>query len=798
MRPRALARQAPGPDAVSLPDVGRMSRQEFRQLEAALYGNQPPNRGSSAASGPSHNARLISELRSMPTNGASSSSTSVASLNARPPRGGVDRRISGPARSGAAPVAPNERTIAQWRPEATPVLQDFQHSRESPGGLDLVPGQIGERDLRQLLDLDGPTRSSPASQVRGPARSLLQASAGIGRQSAGPSLPEPSHSRPSANTASQSSLENQMVYIPEVGGISRQELQQLEAVLNGSSVRDLSDLPDLSGMDPEQLSRIEAALANGVMGSNSSSAHNRTHQLRQGSPAQALRRPESRGSQRQAQQPDSTGSSVSLPQDGAPDARGTVTFLGPAPRSPLEGGVAHAHGEETWRINEEAFSELSISTRQMPSHQECSICCQSIRAGAVALPCAKQSCASYFHVDCIRPWLERNPSCPLCRCALKDLVSPTEKKCRGCGGAAASVDALLAAMGLAELMGRHHAMSWLLRQNGPTEGAENMDFTGTVLAALTMGPAIQDAYGSAGRPAVADPTSLLMEALLQDSLTPADFAADFTPAENARARLEGDDLAQTLGSVEARGGRGGSGGSRSLHQWQTAASLLGLPSDPDAERAEFPERPPVQSREVPSAHPHLSEMGGGIARDSQSELRSNPWLDWQRDASHRGSQRSAPARESMVGEGPLRDLRRGSSSQQTTAALVRASSELAGELTSPAAVRSNASQRRERFAPVPPPGRFFATPSDITQSVLGRTRQSEASLRLPPTTDLVEPSSPASVTRTRHVPAPLGGGWRPPSRGSTPAQGRPSSGTTGLRSASVPQLGRGASSVNRP
>eukprot|EP00435_Cladocopium_sp_Y103_P055028 s700_g18.t1 len=40
---------------------------------------------------------------------------------------------------------------------------------------------------------------------------------------------------------------------------------------------------------------------------------------------------------------------------------------------------------------------------------------------------------SYFHAECIRPWLERNPSCPLCRDALPQLVRPTTPMPQGTG-----------------------------------------------------------------------------------------------------------------------------------------------------------------------------------------------------------------------------------------------------------------------------------------------------------------------------------------------------------------------------
>jgi len=73
-------------------------------------------------------------------------------------------------------------------------------------------------------------------------------------------------------------------------------------------------------------------------------------------------------------------------------------------------------------VKEETFSQFSVSADSLPAGQECSICCQEIEGSAVALPCRNRGCRSFFHGDCIRQWLERKPSCPLCRMSLRELV----------------------------------------------------------------------------------------------------------------------------------------------------------------------------------------------------------------------------------------------------------------------------------------------------------------------------------------------------------------------------------------
>lgn len=681
MRPRAIARQSTAPDVVSLPDVGRLSRQDLRQLDGGRRS------GSSIAS----------------TNGIAASSSSARPLPAGEDRRDIERRRTSPS------LAPSDTVRSRTTPQVeTSTASEYMSSRAAPSALDLMSGQLGEREMLQMMDLDGPFRNSLGTRPRPPAVPA-SAVAGTGTSSSHSLATPDRHQHAAVGTQHNlrgPTTDSETVFIPDVGRISRRELERLEAVLSGSTdATALEELPDLRGMDSSQLSRIEEALSDGT-----------TVSRRQRSTAQLPQREQDTSIREnsQANGPDRhtpPGLAASSPQ-ARTQSRGRVALLRPTSRSGLSAANPQSQlGEQRWRVNEGAFQGLCIPMRDLPADQECAICFQLVKADAVALPCSKQSCPSYFHRDCIRPWLERNPSCPLCRCSLEDLVSKRSPRCRGCGGPASSVEALLTAMGLAELMGRQSAMAWILRNRASTSD-DDQGFPRNVLAGSGVGEDI-----------VSDPAALLLEALLQDSWTPADFAADFassTPAENARARLEGADLAQTLGNPV-------------VGQWQTAANLLGLPSDPDP--FENSNRPPRVSRRAPSSQISLPNNRLGDRRANEHNVEGS----------------------------------------------------IASGSADPAPRRS--------FSSTAPPGRWLveAAPStqNITQTVLQRTRPAEISMRLQPARDLTEMQA-----MTRPPPSPLGGGWRPQSRGAL--QPLPASRAGTMRSsASVPELGRGSLSSHR-
>merc|ERR1712003_416125 len=84
-----------------------------------------------------------------------------------------------------------------------------------------------------------------------------------------------------------------------------------------------------------------------------------------------------------------------------------------------------------WCIDDAAFKTLIASPVDSNPESECAICFQVLNADKIPLPCTKRGCASLFHSACIRPWLERNPSCPLCRSDMQQLVRPVTPKQMG-------------------------------------------------------------------------------------------------------------------------------------------------------------------------------------------------------------------------------------------------------------------------------------------------------------------------------------------------------------------------------
>mmetsp|Transcript_16478 Transcript_16478/g.37061 ORF Transcript_16478/g.37061 Transcript_16478/m.37061 type:complete len:513 (-) Transcript_16478:113-1651(-) len=192
--------------------------------------------------------------------------------------------------------------------------------------------------------------------------------------------------------------DDDMVFVPEVGQLRRQQLRQLEAFLRGppDARVDLQNMPDLSGFSSQQLERLDSWLssAEGLALRNLSS---RTLAPLEGQPT----------SHRQAQ--DRASSSA---------ARGTTAM---------------------WIVEDEVFASLASDAEAMLQQEkwaehECPICCQAVVDDAFALPCARKGCMSMFHGNCIRPWLERQPSCPLCRAEFRHLVRrsvtrPTREQC---------------------------------------------------------------------------------------------------------------------------------------------------------------------------------------------------------------------------------------------------------------------------------------------------------------------------------------------------------------------------------
>jgi len=222
-------------------------------------------------------------------------------------------------------------------------------------------------------------------------------------------------------SAQEGAGDDEVLDIPGVGPMSRRQLRNLEAVLNGNDLDPSSgdDLPDLSGLNVRQLEVLEAALATGDLDQFvPSSARARATGGLESSWATAMippRTPSTPGSQRQleASEPDLVldGSASFLQRPGSSETRGETRGEGTGP-------------QKQWQVDEAALSACKVDSAALAGEHECSICCQEVEADAIALPCRKRGCRSVFHGICIRPWLERRPSCPLCRAEFEELVSP--------------------------------------------------------------------------------------------------------------------------------------------------------------------------------------------------------------------------------------------------------------------------------------------------------------------------------------------------------------------------------------
>lgn len=351
-------------------------------------------------------------------------------------------------------------------------------------------------------------------------------------------------------------------------------------------------------------------------------------------------------------------------------------------------------------------------------------------------------------------------------------------------------------------------MAHVLRNRATTADGE-AHFPGTLVAALTNGESSGDA------------SSLLLEAFLGASYSPAEFAADFTPAQNARARLEGADLAQVLG----RNPNAPTPGRAGVPQWQTAADILGLPSDPDPSFSELrgPRRnassttqqgaPPstvipssssnAQVPDTTAARNARAEAAEARARaasrtdrtqsDAQSNRNHNSYIGFitrqGAEEEEQGVQPGDPIDSSILLQRQAASNNVASPSHRRAAQPVLPATQDRGVpgrgtglpppsqgAPSPTAVRT-----RESSSSMAPPGRWvsgsFAASSGNMQSALQRTTLSELALRLPEASSVDTASNRAGRTRA----SPAGGGWRPASRGSTGIQ-------QGPHSASAPQL----------
>lgn len=237
-------------------------------------------------------------------------------------------------------------------------------------------------------DSGGGRGSGRSGSSRGGGGGLLSGGGGTSGRGASGLGRTPLSFSTSLHSEEGASEEDGVVEVPEVGPLLRRELRQLAAFLNGAPNSPVvpAELPDLSALAPARLERLVAFLSDTAP-------------------------------------PRRTGSPLRPPIEEA------------AGGAPVE--VETPRAARPWRIDELAFWRLAgrTSAPARPGSSEavarrldgleCSICCQPVehaRPDSIALACSENGCPSMFHSFCIRPWLERNPNCPLCRFDVAELV----------------------------------------------------------------------------------------------------------------------------------------------------------------------------------------------------------------------------------------------------------------------------------------------------------------------------------------------------------------------------------------
>lgn len=238
--------------------------------------------------------------------------------------------------------------------------------------------------------------------------------------------------------------EETWIHVPGVGRMLRRQLRNLQGVLDTRPNRrrsaagvpvsrappDAEDIPDLRNFSSEQLGRLEEALSSGLL-----EAPEAERVVPAIVPPQVILPPVS--PEAAVEEADLVIPAQETESDQEMALEDSPTPLETEPEEPAERAPPagdRPSSAKHWRIEEESFANLFqdnewVQALLPPEGLECSICCEEVdlsnpSTGCLALPCAKRGCCSAFHEVCIRPWLERNPSCPLCRCDMHELVRP--------------------------------------------------------------------------------------------------------------------------------------------------------------------------------------------------------------------------------------------------------------------------------------------------------------------------------------------------------------------------------------
>mmetsp|Transcript_66865 Transcript_66865/g.157548 ORF Transcript_66865/g.157548 Transcript_66865/m.157548 type:complete len:674 (+) Transcript_66865:58-2079(+) len=403
-------------EALRLPPTVRPINVHVRVTEAST----PPS-GSSASTGALGIRRLVAR---------GSGAVAVRQQRDREPR---PREVSLPEVPLRAPSREASATAAQEAPVFEPPegprrLRQRLEEQEQRLQEQLLEQAELQRQLQEHLEQEQQLQRELREQLERDLEDLSQLE---GLVQGVPSLPATQEvgEVPAPVTRSASPV----VEVPGVGPMHRRQLANLEALLNGADELATGadpDLPDLSNLSSTQLEQLEAQLSRGL---DELTVPNPAPESSEG----AQRGPED-AAQEQVPRPPSqaaesevapAGPAAELPSHMEAAPRGNPQVLSheaamPARRPPelMSREAAVSTSTTAWRVKEAGFQALLV--KAVPK-AECSICCDWLEEeDVVVLPCQARGCGSYFHARCIRPWLERNPSCPLCRESVVDLVRP--------------------------------------------------------------------------------------------------------------------------------------------------------------------------------------------------------------------------------------------------------------------------------------------------------------------------------------------------------------------------------------
>lgn len=350
-----------------------------------------------------------------------------------------------------------------------------------------IAGVVGRGDQRRRV-------AAAAAAAAAATNSVTLSSAGPESRSASASVlfPDPQGSRSRRLRTIPAPLdEEETVDLPDVGRITRRQLRRLEAALAGDSTSHAAEASPRAqaqhGVNSDHSRRspggaqapsrvwrghhnhradlIASSNANAdvsftwvsgrqsdrdtrAWASRSSSTPSGRDEFDNGrsnfAQFQSMRRGFQRGLAR------TNGDSLDASLSAADDRRNPAPPPSQEPRvRPSEsiehrathyGNRAGTDGEHStdsrWQIDDTAWRQLLANGDQTtPACHECSICYSSIEDDAVALPCSAHGCRSFFHGTCIKPWLQKNPSCPLCRSSLASLARrlPSPPRAHGFG-----------------------------------------------------------------------------------------------------------------------------------------------------------------------------------------------------------------------------------------------------------------------------------------------------------------------------------------------------------------------------